>query len=120
MLLLRRSCCYFAAVKTSVCPHCHTPVPNQANVCTGCSAEVVRGATRKERSAVGGLFGFVALLVGLFLIGSSRLPSANSEGALFVILGLAALVVLGYAFGTVVARVVRSSQPRFFRSYEHQ
>ena len=107
-------------MSTLVCPHCQTEVPERANVCTGCGAEIVRGATSKERSTAGAILGFVALLIGLAVIGSSRLPKTNSDGALFVVLGLIAFVVGGYAIGTVVARLVRSSQPRFFRSYEHE
>ena len=53
-------------------------------------------------------------------MGSSRLPKTNSDGAILVALGLAAFVVIGYAVGSFVARLTRSSEPRFFRSFQHQ
>ncbi len=53
-------------------------------------------------------------------MGSSRLPKTNSDGAILVALSLAAFVVLGYAAGRFVARLTRSPEPRFFRSYQHQ
>ncbi len=102
-----------------ICPHCQTQVHNRASVCSGCGAEIVRGATRKERSRIGGIFAFVALIIGLAVMGSSRLPKTSSDGALLVVLGLAAFVVLGYTTGRFVAGLTRSPEPRFLRSYQH-
>ncbi len=114
-------------MKTLACPHCQTQVPERANVCTGCGAEIVRGTTRRERSRIG-----VALLCGAFLLlvvglcawqvktGSTRLPPSNSDAALFLILGAIALFTLAYISGKTAGRFRRRSQVRFFRSYRHQ
>lgn len=51
--------------------------------------------------------------------GSLPVPLPDSEKALFYLLGLIAFVTLGYMFGKGVARIVRRSQVRFFRTYRH-
>jgi hypothetical protein len=107
-------------VKTLVCPHCQTQVSDRASVCAGCGAEIVRGATRKERSRIGAMFALAALLIGLIAMGASRLPKTNSNEALFVVLGLCAFPVVGYFLGKGIAGLRRRSQLRFFRSYQHQ
>jgi hypothetical protein len=114
-------------VKKLVCPHCTSQVPEHANVCVGCGAEVVRGATRAERSTVGLIFAGLAIfivVVAMRLIeierGSLPVPPPDSEKALFYLLGLIAFVTLGYMIGKGVARIVRRSQVRFFRTYRHQ
>lgn len=119
--------CYLMRVKTLVCPHCQTHVPDGANICTGCGAEVVRGATRRERSRIGLVFvGGAVLLLVIALrawqvgTGSTRLPAPNSDAALFLVFGALALLVLAYITGKTAGRFVRRSQIRFFRTYRHQ
>ncbi len=114
-------------MKTLVCPHCQTHVPDLARVCTGCDAEIVRGTTRRERSRVGLAFfcGAVLLLViGLrawqVKTGSTRLPPPDSDAALFLIFGAIALLALAYITGKTTGRFLRRSQVRFFRSSRHQ
>ena len=114
-------------MKSLVCPHCQTQVPNNANVCTGCGAEVVRGATRQERSRVGLLFTLAALpVLGVILraieigTGSTTFPSAHSAAALFFVLGSILYFVFAFIAGRSVAGLFRRSQVRFFRSYQHQ
>src|SRR4051794_27160935 len=58
-----RADCMVEAVKTLVCPHCHTEVPANANVCRGCGAEIVRGLSRRARSIVGLAFIALAILI---------------------------------------------------------
>jgi zinc-ribbon domain len=119
--------CYLTDVKTLVCPHCQTNVPEGANVCVGCGAEVVRGATCRERSRIGLVFvGGAVLLLVIALrawqvgTGSARLPAPNSDGALFLVFGALALLVLAYITGKTAGRFVRRSQIRFLRAYRHQ
>ena len=114
-------------MKKLVCPHCTSQVPEHANVCVGCGAEVVRGATRGERSTVGVVFAglatfsvVVAMRVVEIKYGSLPVPPPNSDKALFYFLGLIAFVMIGYMIGKGVARIVRRSQVRFFRTYRHQ
>lgn len=107
-------------MKKLVCPHCDSEVSERASVCLGCRAEIVRGATKRERGNVGCAFAFIALLIGLVAMGASRLPAPTSDAALFVVFGLIAFVVLGFLFGTLVARLWHRSKLRFLRSYEHQ
>ena len=114
-------------MKTLVCPHCHTQVPESASVCTGCGAEVVRGLTRRQRSFVGLVFVAIAILIfGVFLRGYEVanghpfLRSPKAEDGLLVIAGLILVVFLPYLVGIKVARLFRRSRVRFFRSYQHQ
>jgi predicted nucleic acid-binding Zn ribbon protein len=114
-------------VKTLVCPHCHTQVPENASVCTGCGAEVVRGLTRRQRSFVGLLVVAIAILIfGVFLRGYEvanghpffRSPKAE-DGFLFLI-GLIAVIVVPYLIGSRLARLLWRSRIRFYRTYQHQ
>jgi predicted nucleic acid-binding Zn ribbon protein len=114
-------------MKVVVCPHCQTPVADDVRVCSGCGAEVVRGATRRERFLVGVVFAAAAFLIltvvlRMFQIerGSLSLPSPKSDGALFIFLGLIGLLVLAYIIGKRVAHFLRRSQVRFYRVYRHQ
>ena len=110
-----------------VCPHCHTHAPEQANVCTGCGAEIVRGLTRRGRSFVG--LAFVAgslFLVGFFLnayqaiYGHPFLKTPKAEDGLYAILGFIIVIIIPYLLGTRIARLFARSRVRFFRSYQHQ
>jgi predicted nucleic acid-binding Zn ribbon protein len=114
-------------MKALACPHCQTPVSGGARVCSGCGAEVVRGATRRERFSAGVVFAVAALLIltvvlRMFQIerGSLLLPSPKSDGALFIFLGLVGLLVFAYIIGKRVAHFIRRSQVRFYRVYRHQ
>ncbi len=109
-----------------MCPHCHTQVPETASVCTGCGAEIVRGPTRRERSALGCGFMIVAILAMLLLLhalevlqGRSPLPSPTAEGAFSFFLALIALLAVPYLLGKAVARMLWRSKLRFFRRYHH-
>jgi predicted nucleic acid-binding Zn ribbon protein len=103
-------------MKTLVCPHCQTHVPDRTRVCTGCGAEIVRGANRHERALVGVVFTGAAILISIILLltfeiarGSTALPSPNSDGAFLVFFGLIVLLVIAYMAGKGVARVLRKS-----------
>jgi predicted nucleic acid-binding Zn ribbon protein len=114
-------------VKTLLCPHCHTQVPEQANVCTGCGAEIVRGLSRRGRSFVE--LAFVAASIFLFgfslnayqvINGHPFLKQSKAEDDLYPILGIIIVVVIPYLLGTRITRLFRKSRVRFFRSYQHQ
>jgi predicted nucleic acid-binding Zn ribbon protein len=114
-------------MKALACPHCQTLVSNGARVCSGCGAEVVRGATRRERFFTGVVFAIAAFLIltvvlRMFQIqrGSLLLPSPKADGALFIFLGLIGLLVFAYIIGKRVAHFLRRSQVRFYRVYRHQ
>jgi len=114
-------------MKALACPHCQTPVSDGARVCSGCGAEVVRGATRRERFFAGvvfaaGAFLILAVVVRMFQIERSSLllPSPKSDGALFIFLGLIGLLLFAYIIGKRVAHFLRRSQVRFYRVYRHQ
>jgi predicted nucleic acid-binding Zn ribbon protein len=112
-------------VKSLVCPHCQSKVPQTASVCTGCGAEVVHGLTRRQRSLIGLAFVAVAILIfGVFLNayeianGHPFLRSLKAEDGLLVIAGLTCVIFLPYMIGTTVARFLYRSRVRFFRSYQ--
>ena len=114
-------------MKALACPHCQTPVSNGARVCSGCRAEVVRGATRRERFFTGAVFAIAAFLILTVVLrmfeierGSLLLPSPKADGALFIFLGLIGLLVFAYIIGKRVAHFLRRSQVRFYRAYRHQ
>jgi hypothetical protein len=112
-------------VKTLVCPHCASQVSATAHVCAHCGAEIVRGATRRERSIAGLLFAFLAFVVASIALRALELQNGSpvflprAEGALPFFLGLTAILVVGYMIGKGIARFVRRSKVRFFRSYRH-
>jgi hypothetical protein len=66
------------------------------------------------------MFALAALLIGLIVMGASRLPKPNSEEALFIVFGLLVFPVVGFFLGKGIAGLMRRSQLRFFRSYQHQ
>ena len=114
-------------MKALLCPHCHTTIPDGAGVCTGCSAEIVRGLNRRERSIIG--LGFVGLAVVTAAIVfraleishiTTPLPPPKAEYGLFVIAAFIAVVVIPYMMGTRFARFLWRSRIRFYRSYQHR
>ena len=114
-------------MKTLICPHCHSQVPESASVCTGCGAEIVHGLNRRERSFVGLSFVALAILIGMLIWrgleiahGAPVLASPKAEDGFFVIAGLILLVVVPYCLGTSFGRLLWRSRVRFFRSYQHQ
>jgi hypothetical protein len=115
-------------VKALVCPHCHTRIAEAASICRGCGAEVVRGATRRERALIGLAFVIAAIPVLAIILraleiarGVPPLPSPKDDAALLYFLGLIGFFVAAFLLGRVVAgRLFWRSQVRFFRTYRHQ
>jgi hypothetical protein len=123
----RRGETYSLAMKFLVCPHCQTPVSDRAQVCSGCGAEIVRGASRCELFLFGGVFAvgvflLVAVVLRTFGIGrrSMPLPSPKLDKAFFIFLGLIGLLVFAYVVGKRAARFFHRSQVRFYRVRRHQ
>ncbi|MEO8350233.1 MAG: hypothetical protein ABI680_00790 [Chthoniobacteraceae bacterium] len=113
-------------MKALICPHRDSKVSGSACVCARCGAEIVRGATRKERSLVGIAFVLATIFAAIVVSqafeigrGSLPLPDPRSDSAFLYLLSLIALVALSYMTGRGVARLLRRSQVRFFRSYRH-
>lgn len=101
------------------CPHCQTTVDAKASVCAGCGAEVVRGASRRERSTAGCLSSIGGLLVSLLLVGLLPLSSSNYSQGLAVVLGFFAAVLVFNFLGRLAAGLIFRSKLRFFRDYRH-
>ena len=96
-------------------------------VCRGCGAEIVRGASRRERALIGAMFVIAAMLIGVVVLrvlqtahGALPLPPPKAEDGFLVLIGLFAVVVLPYVVGTRVARLLWRSRIRFYRRYQHQ
>ncbi|MEP6668762.1 MAG: hypothetical protein ABJF10_06400 [Chthoniobacter sp.] len=106
-------------MKTLVCPHCATKVPQHASVCVGCGAEIVRGATRQERSAGGCVFALLVLAVSMVIVGMGPMPDPRDDASLFLVLKFIALVIIANVVGRLLMRWVRRSKLRFIRPYEH-
>ena len=102
-------------MKTLLCPHCGTQGPASATVCAGCGAEIVHGASRRERSAAGCVVTVIAVLIALVIAGMGSLPETSSDEAFFLVLKFIALVIVANAIGRLAIRWLRRSQLRFFR-----
>jgi hypothetical protein len=96
-------------------------------VCRGCGAEIVRGASRRERALIGVAFVVAAMLVGAVVLraleiarGAPSLPAPKAEYGFWVSLALIAVIVVPYFLGTRVARLFWRSRVRFYRHYQHQ
>lgn len=115
-------------MKALVCLHCHTRIAETASVCPSCGAEVVRGATRRERALVGLAFVIAAIPVLAITLraleiarGAPPFPSPKDDAALLYFLGLTGFFVAAFILGrTIAGRFFRRSQVRFFRTYRHQ
>jgi predicted nucleic acid-binding Zn ribbon protein len=104
-------------MKSLVCPHCHTMVPEQASVCVGCGAEIVRGATRRERTGAGCAVAGVFLFIALAIVGMRPLPPPSSDDGFFLVLKLVGVFLVGNLLGRLFMRWFRRSRLRFFRAY---
>ena len=108
-------------MKNLVCPHCQSIVDPKASVCLGCAAEVVRGASQREKTTAGCLFTAIGLLITMVAMGLI-LPvvgARNEYGLAFVVGMLLAAVVFNLA-GRALVRLLFRSRLRFFRTYRHQ
>jgi len=114
-------------MNTLVCPHCQTAVSEDSRVCRGCRAEIVHGASRRERSLIGVMFVIAAMLITVVLFrsleimrGAPPLSAPKAEDGFLFFIGLIAVVVIPYLVGTRVARLLCRSRTRFYRAYQHQ
>jgi hypothetical protein len=96
-------------------------------VCHGCGAEIIRGASRRERLLIGVAFVIAAMLVGAVVlraleIAHSALPlrPPKAEDGFLVLIGLIVIVFVPYILGTRIARLLWRSRIRFYRNYQHQ
>jgi hypothetical protein len=125
--LYERSPDYIRAMKLLLCPHCQTPTSDKASVCRGCGAEIVRGASRRERALIGAMFVIAAMLIGVVVLrvlqtahGALPLPPPKAEDGFLVLVGVFAVVVVPYVVGTRIARMLWRSRIRFHKTYENQ
>lgn len=104
-----------------VCPHCQTAVNSEASVCLGCGAEIVRGASRREKTTGGCLVTIVGLVVTMAVLGLV-LPAygIGSESGLAIIVGLIVVAAALNALGRALVGILFRSRLRFFRTYRHQ
>lgn len=89
-------------------------------MCVGCGAEIVRGATRRERTGAGCAVASVFLFIALAIVGMRPLPLSASDEGFFLVLKLAGVVFVGNLLGRLIMRWFRRSSLRFFRSYENR
>lgn len=104
-----------------VCPHCKTAVESEASVCLGCGAEIVRGASRREKATGGCLIAIVGIVIIMSVLGLA-LPAygIGSESGLAIIIGLILAAVVFNALGRALVGFFFRSRLRFFRDYHHQ
>ena len=104
-----------------VCPHCQTGVPDHASVCLGCGAEIVRGASKRERSIAGCLFSGIGVVIALVVVGFTFQSVATpNEYGLAVVGGLLLSAMLFNFLGRALVGLLFRSRLRFFRSYQHR
>jgi predicted nucleic acid-binding Zn ribbon protein len=103
------------------CPHCGTAVPGDASVCCGCNAEVIHGASRRERAAGGCLLMLIGIPVTFAALGLwLKQHNASTDAGFFVLLGLIVAAAFCSLLGALLARFLLRSKVRFFRSYKHR
>ncbi len=114
-------------MKALACPHCQISVSEESRVCRGCGAEIVHGASRRERSLIGVMFVTAAMLITVVLfrfleimLGAPPLSAPKAEDGFLFFIGLIAVVIIPYLMGTRVARLFWRSRTRFYRMYQHQ
>lgn len=110
---------YALIMEAIACPHCGTRIPQHASVCVGCGAEIVRGATRQERSAAGCVVALLALTIAMIVAGMGPMPNPRSDAALFLILKFIAVIIVANGVGRLAIRVLLRSKLRFYRAYQH-
>ena len=108
-------------MKNFVCPHCKTTVESEATVCLGCGAEVVRGASQRERKTAGCLFTAIGVVITMVAMGLI-LPSvgARNEYGLAFVVGLLVSALIFNWVGRAFVGMLFRSRLRFFRTYRHQ
>ena len=108
-------------MKNLACPHCQTVVKSEASVCLGCGAEIVRGASRREKTTGGCLVAIVGLVLTMSVLGLV-LPAygIGSESGLVIIVGLILAAVILNLLGRALVGFFFRSRLRFFRTYRHQ
>jgi hypothetical protein len=88
-------------------------------VCRGCGAEIVRGASKRERAIVGWLATVIGVVGVLTLLLSSP-PLLNNSPHSLVFLSLPVACVVFHFLGRAIAQMAMRSRLRFFRSYNHR
>jgi hypothetical protein len=108
-------------VQSLICPHCKTAVDQDALVCLGCGAEIIRGASAQEQSKAGCVLAGVGLLLGLAIMGLILpIVGAKTEYGWMFIAGLIICTLTFHALGKVIIRALFRSKIRFFRVYLHR
>jgi uncharacterized integral membrane protein len=108
-------------VKNLVCPHCQTVVDSKASVCLGCGAEVVRGASQREKTTAGCLFTAIGVVITMVVMGFIlQSVGARNEYGLAFVMGLLAAALIFNLIGRALVGVLFRSRLRFFRTYRHQ
>jgi hypothetical protein len=104
-----------------VCPHCQTQVAAQANICLGCGAEIVRGASKKEKAGAGCIGSVIGILIGLAALGGMlRAIGARNEYGFAIVLGMLVLALAFNFVGRLLVNRFLRSRVRFFRAYQHR
>jgi hypothetical protein len=108
-------------VRNLVCSHCQSVVNPNASVCAGCGAEIVRGASRKERATAGCLSSIIGVLIAFAALGFI-LPSVGSSNkfGLPVVLAILLSAVVFNLLGRLLVRLLFRARLRFFRAYQHR
>jgi hypothetical protein len=104
-----------------VCPDCQTVVNPNASVCAGCGAEIVRGASRKERATAGCISSIIGVLAAFAVLGLVlRSVRISNELGLPVLLAIMLSAVVFNLLGRLFARLLFRSRLRFYRAYQQR
>ena len=90
------------------CPHCGMQVPKGANVCRGCGAEIVYGATFKECTGGGCFITIVLIIVSNFL------PEAIDDFILSNV-GVVGFSIITFILGVLIIVIGGKKLIRFYR-----
>lgn len=109
---------------TFPCPHCKTPIPDGAFVCTGCNGDVVYGVADFELIEAGNSGTGIGATLGIILVGLFPALTSNTLGWNIPLglglglwsLGLVAVMALfGGWYARAQAAKTRTGQVRVFR-----
>ena len=104
-----------------ICPHCQSVVNQNASVCSGCGAEIIRGASRKEKTTAGCLSSCIGVVATLAVIGFIlQSGGASNEWGFLVLLGILMSALIFNVLGRLVVGLLFRSRLRFFRAYRHR
>jgi predicted nucleic acid-binding Zn ribbon protein len=117
----------YSYYESSRVPHCKTPISDGVRICLGCGAEIVSGASQRERSLMGAVFVIAAMVIAVVVFraleiarGVTPLSSPKAEDGFLFFVGFIAVVVVPYIHGNWRCPHALAFSHSLYRTYQHQ